>query len=61
MSVPDHFWFCRLVCEKIEVLRLAVVTLSSVVLSAFIFATSFRLRTSDSKSFQFSVGEPPNF
>ena len=29
MSVPDHFWFRHLVCEKIEVLRLGVVTSKS--------------------------------
>ena len=33
MSVPDHFWFRRLVCGKVEVLRLAVVTLSSLLFS----------------------------
>ena len=29
MSVPDHFWFRHLVCEKNEVLRFAVITASS--------------------------------
>ena len=39
MSVLYHFWLSHLVCEKTEVLRLAVVTLSSL-----LFCLHFYLR-----------------